>query len=329
MMIFHRTIIAFLFVVCILESAQAWIGSKATSRRLLFQKTLGSFLAIGTTKAIIRQQQQEQPALLAPPSTLPATTDTDAFVVYSDEWTGTALSLVSVQESAATGIGIASSTNNNDGMDKSTRECWPMARWPDPILRHVAAPVSQELFGTEVLQIACRRLEQTAIREKAVGLAAQQCGVNARIVYLKRSENKNMGPFHLHLSSPSLALTMINPKIVQRSPETEMKVWTEECLVLPPTLEVTLLRDAWVDVEYQNVAGEWLKERLEGEVARAAQHELDHDRGILMTDHVSLDELENDLMRSIEEPGHDQRMVLAYARTIEDSVNNTILDRSG
>jgi peptide deformylase len=321
MLISHRTITVFLLVVCvILESAQAWIGSKATGRRLLFQKTLGSFLAIGTTKAIFRrhqqQQEQEQPASFTPPLTVPTTSDsTDASLVYSDEWTGTALSLVTVQESAAA----------------STREYWPMAQWPDPILRHVAAPVEQELFGTAALQTACRRLERTAIREKAVGLAAQQCGVNARIVYLERS-NQNTGPWHLPFSSPSSSLatlTMINPNIVQRSPETEMRVWTEQCLVLPPTLQVTLLRDAWVDVEYQNVAGEWCKERLEGEVARAAQHELDHDRGILMTDHVSLDELENDLMRSIEQQGHDQRMVLAYARTVEDSVAPTVMDRTG
>ena len=331
MLISHRTITVFLLlVVCscsILESVQAWIGSKATGRRLLLQKTFGSFLAIGTTKAVLRQQ----PEVLIPPLTVPTTTDTDnASFVYSDEWTGTALSLVTVQESAATSI--ASSTSNNDGIDRNTRDYWPMAQWPDPILRHVAASVSQELFGTEALQTACRRLERTAIRENAVGLAAQQCGVNARIVYLERN-NKNTSPWHLHspLSSPSsLALTMINPRIVQRSPETEMRVWTEQCLVLPPTLEVTLLRDAWVDVEYQNVAGEWCKERLEGEVARAAQHELDHDRGILMTDHVSLDELENNLMRSIEQQDHDQRMVLAYARTVESSVTSTTtLDRTG
>jgi hypothetical protein len=34
-------------------------------------------------------------------------------------------------------------------------------------------------------------------------------------------------------------------------------------------------------------------------------------------------------MRSIEQPGHDQRMVLAYARTVEDSVTSTVMDRTG
>jgi peptide deformylase len=322
MSISRRTTVVFLVVVCILGSAQAWIGSKANakvaSRRLLLQKTLGSFLAIGASKAILRQhqhqQQQQNPASLLPP---PAVPTVDASFIYSDEWTGTELSLFTVQQAAAS-INYANADDNND---RTTRDYWPMGRWPDPILRHVAVPVSQELFGTEALQTACRRLERTAIHEKAVGLAAQQCGVNARIVYLER----NNRPLR---SSSSSALTMINPRIVQRSPETEMRVWTEHCLVLPPTFEATVLRDAWVDVEFQDVTGEWHKERLEGEVARAAQHELDHDRGILVTDHVSLDELENDLMRSIERQGHEQRLALAYARTIEDSLTTT-LDHTG
>jgi peptide deformylase len=347
MMIFSNrtstTVVLLVVVVCLLESAQAWLGggsqsNKATGRRLLFQKTLGSFLAIGTTKAILRQQQ---PAALAPPpDTVPTTTDAYASFVYSDEWTGTALSLVTIQESASmfTATSSSSSTNNNNNDNDSIDGSWPMARWPDPILRHVADPVPHELFGTAALQTACRRLEQTAMREQAVGLAAQQCGVNARIVYLERSTSSSSsssssskqegGPWHWHApllltASASLAaLTMINPRIVQRSPETEMRVWTEHCLVLPPTLEATVLRDVWVDVAFQTLTGEWQRERLVGEVARAAQHELDHDRGILVTDHVSLDELESDVMRSIEQPGHDQRMALAYARTVEEEEHN-------
>jgi peptide deformylase len=112
---------------------------------------------------------------------------------------------------------------------------------------------------------------------------------------------------------------MINPAIVQRSPESEMKVWTETCLVLPPTFRATVLRDARIDVEYYDVNGVWHSERLRGELARAAQHELDHDRGILTLDHIDLDEMENDVMRSIERPGHDVRQQLAFARAVDSS----------
>jgi peptide deformylase len=205
---------------------------------------------------------------------------------YSPTWTGTALPLVSLADAA----------------QSASSQRWPMGRWPDPILRRSADPVD-DILGSDTLKQACECLRNTAIAEKAVGLAAQQCGVNARIIYLKLGERSNS------------YLTMINPRITDRSPETEMRVWRENCLVLPPTFQATVLRDAWVDVAYQDWKGSaWFTVRLRGEAARAAQHEMDHDRGILVTDHVSLDELENDLMRSIEGPGHELRMALAYTR---------------
>jgi peptide deformylase len=184
---------------------------------------------------------------------------------------------------------------------------WPMGRWPDPILRQSSNPVDSSLFGSDVLRRACDILRNTALAEGAVGLAAQQCGVNARIIYLKL-------PSHRENSY----LLLINPRIVRRSSEKEMKVWREDCLVLPRSFQATVLRDAWVDVKYQDwtdkIPHSWHVKRMYGEQARAIQHEMDHDRGILVTDHISLDELENDLMRLIERPGHEQRMSIAYDR---------------
>jgi peptide deformylase len=153
-------------------------------------------------------------------------------------------------------------------------------------------------------------------------------------------------------------MVLINPRIVARSPESSMKVWTEECLVLPPTFRATILRDDWIDVEYdvsfeyrsqqqpgqndrmrtqtqmlgpsseelllvvvQQLSSEGssqnstpIRRRFVNEQSRCLQHELDHDRGILITDHVGLEELENNVMRQIEAEGHDRRQVLAYSR---------------
>jgi len=175
--------------------------------------------------------------------------------------------------------------------------------------------VPGRLFGTEILARACRLLENTALTEKAVGLAAEQCGVDARIVYLQQgwsAENR----FAKHQS-----LTLVNPRIVGRSPETEMKVWEEHCLVLPPNFTATVLRDSWIDVEYQSAqSGDWNRIRLSGEPARAFQHEYDHDRGILITDHVGLDALANYRMDAIEKDGHGRRMAIAYARHVDEPV---------
>ena len=94
-----------------------------------------------------------------------------------------------------------------------------------------------------------------------------------------------------------------------------MTVWNERCLVLPPTLTTTVLLDSIVHVHYETINGNTHTITLHGELARAAQHEMDHDRGILILDHVTLEELETDDMRRIEGYGHDARMALAYARS--------------
>lgn len=204
---------------------------------------------------------------------------------YTESWTGTSLPLLDIQQ--------ATQTSNESG--------WNMGRWPDPILRRPASPVDPRWFGTKTLQKATLLLKQTCRTAQAVGLAAQQCGVDARIVHLEPN------------------MSMVNPKIVNRSDEVEMKVWRERCLVLPPTFVATVLRDNWIDVEYNDWRGNIHTTRLRGELARAAQHELDHDRGILVTDHVDIDELESAEMRAIETEGHDMRMALAYSRAIEES----------
>jgi peptide deformylase len=221
---------------------------------------------------------------------------------YTDKWSGTRLALQSLAEAAK-------------DRPSEVPLYWPMARWPDPILRRPAREVPALDFGTTSLSRACEKLAIVAHNEGAVGLAAQQCGVDARIIYLQ--------PEHRTLSvrpKQSSSLTLINPRIVQRSPESDVRVWREECLVLPPSFRATILRDAWIDVEYQDVEGMWQQIRLEGERSRALQHELDHDRGILITDHVSLDELESDVMRQIESSGHMDRQRLAYERYVSSSM---------
>ncbi len=232
---------------------------------------------------------------------------------YSDSWTGTRLNIKSLEESTNSGA---------FARDESGLLYWTMGKWPDPALRIPAKPVDPSMWLDGVkqqrLELAATILRDTANREGAVGLAAQQCGVDARMVFLSASDDRN----------GNSDMVLINPRIVARSPESSMKVWTEECLVLPPTFRATVLRDDWIDVEYDfcyeyrskesiiSSAGSQtpIKRRFFKEQSRCLQHELDHDRGILITDHVGLDELENDTMRKIEAEGHEKRQALAYSR---------------
>ena len=96
-----------------------------------------------------------------------------------------------------------------------------------------------------------------------------------------------------------------------------MRVWTERCLVLPPSIEVTTLRDATIVVQYQTLSGEYQTKTLKGEPARALQHEMDHDRGILLLDHLStLNDMPLPYMTDLELNGFSQRQILAYERYI-------------
>jgi peptide deformylase len=313
----------------------------------------------------------------------------------------------------------------------TTTAIFPMGKWPDPILRKPASSIPHSIFQNKdqlkQLQLVATTLKNTARQEGAVGLAAQQCGIDASLIYIDgvitttyatsssssaaaaaaewryingRKRNKNDqdaimtnelnenlgGVFGQNMwrnskkqfitgervvvdneynnknrsllllqrfdrpdttihqqSEPSKdddGIFLVNPRIVRRSPESEMLVWTEECLVLPSEFKATLLRDAEVTIEYETLTttsldndneedwygcGETKQITLRGELARCAQHEMDHDKGILITDHVGLDELLSikgqTLMADVEDSDglHANRMQQAYAREIYDS----------
>ena len=102
----------------------------------------------------------------------------------------------------------------------------------------------------------------------------------------------------------------------------EMLPWTETCLVLPPKFSATVLRDASITVEYETLDGETNSISLDGELARCVQHEMDHDRGILLVDHIDLGEMEGGergTMATLERENHSLRMTLAYERYVSES----------
>ena len=195
-------------------------------------------------------------------------------------WTGTNLPLLSISDAY-----------------KTPGNSWSMGRWPDPILRRRAKPVPFEYFGTDILSSLCTKLMNTCRDADAVGLAAQQCGVDAQIVYLEKN------------------VVLINPRIIERSPEVEMSVWEERCLVMPPDFVATVLRDKDILVEAEDVSGRTRRIKLSGELARACQHEMDHSNGILIVDHVDITEIPS-YMRPIEDADHEARQIVAFSRTI-------------
>lgn len=160
-------------------------------------------------------------------------------------------------------------------------EAKPVARYDDT-LREVAGRV--RAIGREV---------------GAVGLAATQCGVDAQIVVLGDE-------------------IYVNPRIVARSPEEDMRVWRERCLALPADVQVELLRDASITVAARDLRGHLFHRQFKDELARAMQHEMDHMNGILIIDH-SYDLVTSTLVPSMaarEAPLHAQRRQRAWARPV-------------
>mmetsp|Transcript_31668 Transcript_31668/g.47202 ORF Transcript_31668/g.47202 Transcript_31668/m.47202 type:complete len:440 (-) Transcript_31668:115-1434(-) len=298
---------------------------------------------------------------------------------YNDNWKGTSLTLLSISAAAS----FVSSRQQQlqqqvqtEGDESFAKITFPMGRWPDPMLRRPANSIPNKMLNTNELKIVAETLRDTARVEGAVGLAAQQCGIDGSMFFLddityrdnnKRQEDENeknqvsshrkwlfllgntqssqnsafftsngeskmvvmgegdtrsiprqMQQKHTEEEAKDGGIFLVNPRILSRSSEVDMNVWTEQCLVLPPDFTATVLRDSLITVEYETLEGQTRTIQLEGELSRAAQHEMDHDRGVLILDHVSLDEMSNDIMRMLESRGHEERMLRAYERYISD-----------
>jgi len=146
-----------------------------------------------------------------------------------------------------------------------------------PVLRQRAAPVAR-------VDDAVRRLVddlfETMRAAKGVGLAANQVGVAQRVAVV------DVGEEH----PPPLVL--INPVIVERSPEIEIA--EEGCLSIPEIFG-DVERAQRVVVEALDRDGRPCRAEVGGYKARAVQHEIDHLDGVLFLDRV--DSLSRDVFR--------------------------------
>jgi peptide deformylase len=145
----------------------------------------------------------------------------------------------------------------------------PIRKYPDPVLKKVAAEVSG--ITEEVCALADDMLE-TMRAARGIGLAANQIGVSLRVITLEGG-----------LGNENPPLVLINPEIVERDAE---EVAEEGCLSLPGFYE-TFKRARQVKVRAQTLEGKECVVECEGLLARACQHEIDHLNGLLLVDHLS------------------------------------------
>ena len=146
----------------------------------------------------------------------------------------------------------------------------PIITIPDPVLRKVAAPVTEVTDGVRQL---LTDMAETMYDAPGIGLAAPQINVSERLIVMDCGKDE----------TPEL-FKMINPEIISRSDE--FAVLEEGCLSIPDqTADVE--RPAIVEVKYTDIAGWEQRLTCEGLLAACVQHEVDHLDGVLFIDHIS------------------------------------------
>lgn len=150
------------------------------------------------------------------------------------------------------------------------------------ILRSESEDIDQ-IDGNEDLYLLIERLLTTLDAEEGVGIAAPQVGILKNVFLFVRTDDPDY-PVEL----------AINPRIIAHA-ETTVCFEKDGCLSIPDRSENTI-RYPWIEVEYTNLMGEIVHERLEGHsregnfVSIIFQHEFDHLKGILYTDKICPEE---------------------------------------
>jgi peptide deformylase len=140
---------------------------------------------------------------------------------------------------------------------------------PDPRLKTVAVEVTR--FDDQLARLAEDMLE-TMYAAPGIGLAATQIDQHIRLVVIDVSEDN---------SEP---LVLVNPVITAKDGE---QVHEEGCLSVPG-IYAKVKRADQVTVSYQDLSGQPQELTAEGLLAVCIQHELDHLKGIVFLDHLSV-----------------------------------------
>lgn len=123
---------------------------------------------------------------------------------------------------------------------------------------------------------------ETMYKANGVGLAAPQVNFNLRLFIVDGSPMD--GIVETESGLDAFKRVYINPVII----EEKGKEWAfeEGCLSIPDIRE-DVFRKPVIKIRYRDVAFNEIEETLDGMKARIVQHEYDHIKGILFTDHIS------------------------------------------
>lgn len=155
----------------------------------------------------------------------------------------------------------------------------PLAYYGNPILRKVAGSVPEI---TDSVRKLVEEMIETMDGCDGLGLAAPQVHHSTQIFVIRVPSEDLMG--HVQLGDVKV---FINPKVSE--PSSDKWTVSEGCLSIP-SLHANVERPKEITVEYTNLEGARIKERVSGWEARVIMHENDHINGILFIDYLSEEE---------------------------------------
>lgn len=149
-------------------------------------------------------------------------------------------------------------------------------------------PTHRVDFSTEKnLQKIIETMMSLAIEEGGVGIAANQCAqipapVPSIIIvgYASEAALARAQKRYPNRQIPK-AEVLINPHIVEISPEIYFPITGEGCISLPCFFRGKVHRHHWVVIRYQDIQGNFHEELFTELRAHIVQHEIDHLNGIV------------------------------------------------
>ncbi len=151
----------------------------------------------------------------------------------------------------------------------------------DPVLRGIAAPVTEDMFGSEKLsKIIADMAEALDGQKDGVAIAAPQIGVPLRIFLVRYDRTVEKPP---EVALPPDVGVYINPQFVKASRRRDEM--DEGCLSVRGFYGKTL-RYQRATIRARDEHGRTFERGAGGLLAQIFQHEYDHLDGVLFIDHA-------------------------------------------
>lgn len=161
--------------------------------------------------------------------------------------------------------------------------------FPDPNLRKIAKPVSE---FDESLENLVNQMFETMYAENGIGLAATQVNIQKCVIVIdlgKKDDSTvtDITDKETDDSTPKQPdpITLINPVIIK---ESEEKITYQEGCLSVPEIYADILRAKHITIEAFDVKGKKISMECDGLLSVCVQHEIDHLKGKLFVDYLSL-----------------------------------------